>query len=242
MLTATSFTGPRCSMMHLTRSLQPGFKTALLLLCLAYVSARSNEAAAYVQPDRPASAGKTDWIEAELTIRNFPPKPSPDLQSDELALLCLRGLQLVDHPYENAGLNRIFPFLTWECRSAVTSRGGIDDTIDKFRERAALSPVLQTFMGASRITLGENTISPGTATRGDICSYPVRVEGSLSQTFCYKSGMMKNAVSNDPPVANMIVRLERCRRPPNSGCWMMKDIADVKYAKGGLGWSRHEGV
>ena len=108
--------------------------------------------------------------------------------------------------------------------------------------RAALSPVLQTFMVASRITLGENTISPGTATRGDICSYPVRVEGSLSQIFCYKSGMMKNAVSNDPPVANMIVRLERCRRPPNSDCWMMKDIADVKYAKGGLGWSRHEGV
>jgi len=190
------------------------------------------------------NAANHDWLEAELAVHpsNFPSRPAPDLQPDHVALSCLRSLQLVDHPHPGAGLDRIFPFLTWQCRSAVTGQGVADDTAAKFRVRGALSPILQVFMGATRIDLGQSTKTPGTATRGDIVSYPVRVRGATVHAFQHRSGIIRQGIRAEPPVTNMIVRLERSRRPPNDGCWMIKDIVDVRFAKGGMGWSRDEGV
>ena len=182
-----------------------------------------------------------DWAEAELTVRKFPSKPSPDLSAEQVAVACLRSLQLVDHPEHNAGLKRIYPFLTWHCIDGVTARGV--NTVEEFCERGALSPVLQTFMGATKIDVGEGTVSKGTSTRGDIMSFPVKVIRAAVSAFQHKSGMIRDRVASAPASHDgMVVRLERARRPPDTGCWLIREITDSQFAKGGQGWSRDEGV
>jgi hypothetical protein len=184
-----------------------------------------------------------DWFEAELTLRNFPREPCKTFSAEHVARCCLRSLQFVDHPYPSSGLCRIFPFLTWECIRAVTARSELLDT-EAFCKHAALSPVLQPFMGATRIELDATdcTVCPGTKNRGDIVSFHVTVYGAEVLAFQHKSGLIRDRVSPGPPRVDMVMRLEQMRRPPLTGCWLIKDIADVRYASGGLGWGRHEGV
>ena len=79
----------------------------------------------------------------------------------DVAQLCIRSLQFVDDPYDNAGLIRCFPFFTWECRKQVTARKG-GDTVERFCKYGVLSPALHPFMGAHRVDLdlGDVTILP----------------------------------------------------------------------------------
>lgn len=205
------------------------------LLILSLLSA-----GCFAFPPQPKSK---DWLEAELTVLKFPAAPKPSLSSEEVARGCLRSLQLVDVPYESAGLDRIFPFLTWECRGLITGRAkGAQTNLDEFKERAMVSPVLTVFFGANAIRLGEGAVSKGTATRGDIVTFPVTVSGSQASTFLHKSGFLRNSISEEPTESRMVIRVEKQRRPPAAECWLVREIADLQYAKGGLGWSRHEGV
>jgi hypothetical protein len=185
----------------------------------------------------------SDWFEAELTLRNFPKTPNPDLPAEHVARCCLRSLQFVDHPYPSSGLSRLYPFLTWECIRSITARSKVLDA-KTFCEYGALSPVLQPLMGATRIELDAKdcTISPGTKTRGEIVSFHITVYGAEVLAFQHKSGLIRDRVSQGPPRVDMVIRLEQVRRPPLAGSWLVKEIVDVRYASGGLGWSRHEGV
>ena len=209
------------------------FRHIILLLYLAVLLSSTTLAF--------APSVKPDWTEAERTVRKFPPKPSPDLSAEQVAVACLRSLQLVDHPKCNAGLKRIHPFLTWHCIDGVTARGV--HTVEEFCERGALSPVLQTFMGATRINVGEGTLSKGTSTRGDIISFPVKVIRAPVSAFQHKSGMIRDRVASAPASHDgMVVRLERALRPPDTGCWLIREITNSQFAEGGQGWSRDEGV
>ena len=185
---------------------------------------------------------KPDWVEAEMTRLTFPSQPSPDLSAQQVAMGCLRSLQLVDVPTEAQGIDRIFPYFTWQCRSAVTMTRKNVETLEAFRPRALVSPVLQVFMGATSIQLGEATLSPATNTRGDIVSFGVYVRGAEVHAFQHKSGMIRDRVGMGPPEFEMVIRLERQRRPPDRNYWLVREIADTRFAMGGQGWSRHEGV
>mmetsp|Transcript_10007 Transcript_10007/g.19283 ORF Transcript_10007/g.19283 Transcript_10007/m.19283 type:complete len:161 (+) Transcript_10007:212-694(+) len=92
---------------------------------------------------------------------------------------CLRCLQMVDLPTEGAGLALIYPFLTWNCIKHIVGENTENGTLggmERFCERGALSPVLQTFFGATQINIGTTngkdggdcTRIPGTQTRGEI--------------------------------------------------------------------------
>lgn len=177
-----------------------------------------------------AASDGNDWMVAELTLRNSPTQPSPDLEPEQVLSTCLRSLQFVDHPHPSAGLERVFPFFTWECRKVVTARMG-GDTVERFAEHGALAPALLPFMGATRIVVGEGTVtrSAGPA-RGDMISFPVKVHGSMALSFRHPSGMMKDGVSLTPPVTDMVLRLERNRRPPLQDCWLVREVLDVRYA------------
>lgn len=181
-----------------------------------------------------------DWMEAELTLSKIPEHPVPSLSSEEVANTFLRSLQLIDYPKKDAGLHRIYHFLTWDGRRSIVSSD--DSTEDHFCQQAAVSPFLLPLMGALQIKLGPATRIPGTLNRGEVVSYQVTAVGSQAMQFVHKSGMLKNYVASEPPVTNLVLRLEQCRRPPLAGCWLVKGIADAAYAKGGLGWSRGEGV
>lgn len=209
--------------------------TPLLLL----LTTICNVTFAYV----PSTPPRTDWVEAELTLRNFPHDgPSPKLSCARVATACLRSLQFVDYPTESEGLIRIYPFLTWQCLRAVTCRDSVD--CNDFVKYAALSPTLQPLFGATRIELHEEkcTTIASTKTRGSIKTIPVTVVGAQELAFQHQSGMMKNAISQEPPQVSLVIRMEQARRPPHADCWLITDIINTNYAKGGLGWSRHEGV
>ena len=201
-----------------------------------------------------------DWLQAEQTLREFPGEPHLDLSAKEVVMGCLRCLQMVDHPTEGIGLVKIYPFLTWNCIKHVVGENTQDGTLggmERFCQRGSLSPVLQTFFGATQINTGtkknrddnrnnddddECTRIPGTPTRGEILIFPIRVTAARVMSFQHKSGMIKDGISQSPPSIQMIVRVERQRRPPLSGCWLIRDIIDARYAGGGNGWSRDEGV
>lgn len=189
-------------------------------------------------------AQSTDWLEAELTLRKkFPPNgPSPELSPSQVATTCLRSLQFVDYPSESAGFTRVFPFMTWQCLRAVTCKDRVD--CESFAQFATLSPLLQPLFGATRIELHEQdcTIIAATKTRGEMRSFSVTVHGAQVLQLQHQSGMMKSGVAAEPPQTSLVIRMEQARRPPLTDCWLITDIVNTNYAKGGLGWSRHEGV
>ena len=227
----------------------------------AYVSSSSSSSSS-----SPPNNNNNDWKEAISILQNFPKEPNPNLTVEQVAMGCLRCIQMNK-------VERIVPYLTTECKGVVTNRNPKEFTI----ERATLNPLFQTIMGATKLQFvpktipnddddnsslhlmkeGQQqkqpsssscsyyyTISPGTKFRGDIATFGVIVYGSDSSTFQYKSGMLRNGVRQIPTISNLILRLERQRDglPPFNGCWLVREISDVRFAKGGQGWSRHEGV
>jgi len=130
-------------------------------------------------PYCPATKNHNDWPAAGQTLREFPSQPHPDLSAEQVAMGCLRCLQMVDLPTEGAGLALIYPFLTWNCIKHIVGENTENGTLggmERFCERGALSPVLQTFFGATQINIGTTngkdggdcTRIPGTQTRGEI--------------------------------------------------------------------------
>lgn len=171
----------------------------------------------------------TDWLQGELTIQNFPHEPSPNIEPADVLRSIIRSLQFVDHPTPLAGLERIFPFFTWQCRKIITGRKG-GDTVERFMKYGVLAPSLQPFMGATRIDIGEEgTIIAGSQTRGDIISFPITIHGSKVLSFQHSSGLIKDGISSTPPVTKMLVRLEKNRRPPMQNCWLVREVINVKY-------------
>jgi len=182
--------------------------------------------------DEDVSNDQSDWLTAQATLLDIPTYPHPDLSPLHVATTCIRSLQFVDKPRENSGLERCFPFLTWECRKLVTARKG-GDTVERFCTYGILSPALQPFMGAHRVVLGEITILPANPpVRGSIASFPIAIRTSPIFSVTHMSGMERGGVAN-PPVVNMVMRLEQQRRPPNQGCWLVKEIMDVRMAFAG---------
>ncbi len=92
------------------------------------------------------------------------------------------------------------------------------------------SPVLQPFMGATRIEIGEGTITPAKPPlRGSLASFPNVIQGANILSVKYMSGMDKGGVSH-PPETYMVMRLEQQRRPPMQGCWIVREVLDVRHA------------
>jgi len=158
--------------------------------------------------------------------------PSPDIDAITVATTCARALQWVDYPIKNAGLERCFPFFSWECRKLVTARRG-GDTMESFIEHGVLSPALQPFMGAYRVDIGEGTYTPShPPLRGALASFPIGIQQAPIFAVNYMSGMERPGVAA-PPETHMVMRLEQQRRPPLQGCWLVREVLDVRHAFAG---------
>lgn len=157
-----------------------------------------------------------------------------------MATLIVRSLQLVDHPMSGAGLERCFEFFTIDCRAAVTARQGAK-SLERFVEYGQLAPALQPYMGATKVQVGEGTYLPeNPPLRGSLVSFPVTIEGAAILSVQHSSGLVKAGVSA-PPITNMVLPLEQQRRPPNQGCWMVKEIIDVRMVFAGDMGNAHVG-
>lgn len=92
-------------------------------------------------------------------------------------------LRLVNIPSEVAGLDRILPFLTWECRQLLTGIRTL--TRQHLHQRATVSSVLTVLFEANSVELETEPgcLSPDTAMRGDIGTFPVE------STIVHRSGL-----------------------------------------------------
>lgn len=188
----------------------------------------------------------SDWLEAELTLRSSPNDPYPDLLPRQVATICCRSLQWVDYPAVDAGLRRCYRFFTPECRKLVTGRqysSAAEDSLEQFCQYAALSPALQPFMGATRLDVGDVTLTPAQPpVRGALASFTIVIHGALVLSVQYASGMARGGVASSPPTTHMVMRLEKQRRPPHQACWMVREIMDVRHAFAGDMGNAHVGA
>jgi hypothetical protein len=193
-----------------------------------------------------ASAGDAgsldDELNAELVARlPMPAHPDPSIAPARVAQHFARGLQRVDSPDENAGLEQAFPWMTFECRKAVTARQGAS-TVERFIEYGRLSPALMPFMHCEALRWGRPTVTPATTTRGALASFPVEIV--RGKGIRYASGFQRSDVKLDEPrdddeeeedytSTRFVVRIQQQRRPPLQGCWLISEVVDVRFAFAG---------
>lgn len=168
------------------------------------------------------------WATGEFTARCAPLEPSAELPPEAVVANLCRGLQFVDVPRKNAGLERCYNFMTLPCRVAVSGQGRQLENrgLDKFIDRGFLSPQLQPFIGCSSLEFGEMSRIDGTATRGALASVSVRVRASPLTATRHPSGLPKD--DRDLPEFVFAIRLQRERRPPMTGQWYVTDLIDTE--------------
>ena len=187
-----------------------------------------------------------DWLEAEFTLVNndVPSIPSPELDAMTVANLICRSLQWVDYPTSLAGLERCYEFFTPSFREFVTARQG-GKSMERFVQFGVLAPALQPFMGASRVNVKLDEVTKIDAKpplRGALCTIPIEIHGAPVLTLQHPSGMHRTGIATSPPLTKMVLRLEQQRRPPYQGCWMVREILDVRHAFAGDMGNAHIGA
>ena len=94
------------------------------------------------------------------------------------------------------------------------------------------SPAVQPFVRAAEIRRSEATIIAGTPTRGDMAT--VAVDVAIDAGFRHPSGFERR---DDDDGRRELLRFGVClqkeRRPPLAGCWLVTEILDARYASAG---------
>mmetsp|Transcript_21502 Transcript_21502/g.33137 ORF Transcript_21502/g.33137 Transcript_21502/m.33137 type:complete len:257 (-) Transcript_21502:58-828(-) len=165
----------------------------------------------------------------DVAAKNLPLVPSADLSPEDVITSIIRGLQFNDVPHENSGLERCYAFMDLPCIKLVTGYGNVPEerTLDKFLGYAAQSPKLKPFIGANHVVFGPLSKIPGTNTRGEIATMPIKVRASFSPTK-HESGMVrKTGPIEKGPEQTFMIRLQKQRRPPLAGAYIVTDVIDV---------------
>ena len=190
----------------------------------------------------------------------LPPEPTPELDAVQTVHVLCEGLRCNDLPTADAGVVRLFNFMTGQARVALAPpppkagmQGGV--TLDYFVENAA-SPALGALIFCSSYALiGECRITPGSTARGDLAYQLIEVGNSpLEDTSDEASGLRSLIGAPDafleellcavregremPPTPVDVqvkqrfwVALEQQRRPPLAGCWLLKEMLPLKKTK-----------
>mmetsp|Transcript_25338 Transcript_25338/g.29845 ORF Transcript_25338/g.29845 Transcript_25338/m.29845 type:complete len:254 (+) Transcript_25338:87-848(+) len=144
------------------------------------------------------------------------PQPTPDLTPEEVVNLCMDTLKDNDNPTTNAGLEICFNFSSDRCRAA---NGGTLQDFIKF----AGNPTFQSLINAVEWkTLSVGSEIPGTPTRGAMKTILVTVQpreygGDGTGTLPLKE-------------RKFLWTMQRERRPPRSGCWLVHECIAVDKA------------
>lgn len=138
-----------------------------------------------------------------------------------------KSLQHAHVPTENAGLERLYAFTTFECRAQLTTRKG-KNTIGRFCQYAEL----YTLLGCMSFALvGDVTVIPATQTRGAIASIAVDVTEVLGY---YGPSGFERQQQRDPRESGEVkveryrFQLQQERRPPLAGCWLVTNILPMR--------------
>ena len=159
-------------------------------------------------------------------------EPSAEMSAEDVVVAVLRGLQYPDVPKPDQGLLRCYNFMDLPCKKLVTGYGNVPEerTLEKFLGYARESAKLTPFMGCATLQFGELTLIPATATRGEIACMAVRVRPSVRSKLQFDSGFERTNIHPGAKFAaphTFMIRLQRQRRPPLSGVFLITDLVDV---------------
>lgn len=172
------------------------------------------------------------WDEAgHVAAKNLPIIPSPALSAEEVVTAIIRGLQYNDQPYQDSGLTRCYEFMDLRCKKMVTGLGNTKEqrTLAKFLKHGKTSPKITPILNAVSIELGDIKRIAGTPTRGEIATTIIHVKSKNDKKLSNptpKQGLSEEE-GDDDPVRQFVIRLEKQRRPPLQGVYMVTDFFDV---------------
>jgi len=183
----------------------------------------------------------------DLTDKHLPSAPTADLTAADVVTSLVRGLQV--SPV--SGAMRLHDFATFECRASLTKRCGSAGPEDFVREA-----MLWELPGCEMFRICHSSgLIPATETRGAMTTVTVEVPVKIG--FRHKSGFERQAepepeaeadakvetkpksrtpepisMSEDdlsPKQAMERYQFTMCqeRRPPHTGCWLVKRIVPV---------------
>jgi len=157
-------------------------------------------------------------------------EPSADLGPTEMVDLVCKALQDNDSPTLDAGLTTLFRFLTPQGRAAIAPpqakggrQGGVE--LDAFLTEAS-HPFL-VLIGCDEFIVSEATVINATATRGALGTVKLEVrarpDGERLSNSLSSSVANREADTNSTVTRRFLLSLEQQRRPPLTGCWLLKE-------------------
>jgi len=157
-------------------------------------------------PEEEFEEDATEWEDEEAFV-HF---PSTDLTAKEAIELCLDGLMNNDSPYKNAGLETCWNFSNDMCRG---QHGGRFDYFINF----SVNPVFSHMINPrSWAIFEEGPEIAGTKTRGAMKTFLV--------------GVQPSGGDDDTEPKQFLITLQKERRPPRKGCWMIYECIFKKNA------------
>ena len=162
----------------------------------------------------------------------LPMRPDPSLSVEDVCEACIGGMREPNSPHLDAGYERLFNFMNYACRKAVTARQGAD-SLANFTKYGEVSPVIRPLAQAAEVSWSETTLIAGTPTRGTMAS--LAVDLVLDSGFRHPTSGYERR-DDDPgeaEVLRFLIRLQQERRPPLSGCWLITELLDARYAFAG---------
>lgn len=142
-------------------------------------------------------------------VECFLPTPRPEIEFNEVVNICLTSLQQNNEPYVNAGLEVCFNFSSDRTRAAF---GGGGDKLVKFIEYAQ-NPTFGCMIGLKE---------------WDVLSVGPEIAGTNIR------GAMRTVLTNVLPMEGREKRflwtLQKERRPPRAGCWLIHELLFVDMA------------
>ena len=172
-----------------------------------------------INEEIPLSLKKKNIILA--SCREELPKANSDLTPEEVVQICMEYLQNNHIPVMNSGLEVCFEFSSDRCRAA---NGG---SLEQFVTRAA-NPTFQSMIDTLHwdiVTIGPEI--PGGPTRGPMKTVLVQVTPKQSSEQLNNNNNKNNNNNNN---RRFLWTLQRERRPPRQGFWLVHECIFVDMA------------
>ncbi|EKX32478.1 hypothetical protein GUITHDRAFT_148590 [Guillardia theta CCMP2712] len=146
-------------------------------------------------------------------VSKLPMEPSPEFSAEEVMYYILEGLKHNDFPEIDAGLKRCFAFSNNMCRSAVggdDSRAG-GTTVEHFIKYAS-NPTFQSLVRCEKYEREDMNFLPSSPTRGALAT------------------QIAHITTKNGDKRRFLWTLEQERRPPQQGCWLIRQCLYTKNA------------
>lgn len=231
----------------------------LLLLpsCVIALSATTALSGFAPQPGRalrasPSAPCMMAWA-TEAAALELPMEPQPENDAEDAVRIVCTGLEFNNYPVFDAGVTRLFNYLTPQGRVKLAppppkkgTQSGV--TLEYFLDKAG-GPALGALLACSGTTLaGKTRLMPAGNAHGALATVTVEVL-NLPEDLTITDALDRPAVCAEilraaragEPVPNMavtdsappvrsryVISLEQQRRPPHLGCWLIKEMYSLQ--------------